>query len=346
MSNDSDLIFFTGFEGCTNTTDIRGLSTEFSTSFGPNIRTDGFLGSKCMRIYRSYTENIPLSPLTNTLPDVLYFGFHMIQNRYGNNNRLCHIQASGVTVQFMINETRGLLYYDINNSRQTTVNIHSVENNTWFHADGYLNRLTGEVKMKINGITFIDDSDRNLGNNSFHTFGFRGNGSVYYGDRTSLDNIWIHKSKSLGQARAKITYPEMNGYYNKSNQNIHTNDRSEEIHQKLQGRDGDNHYLYTSFPDTKFTVKHEEIPLNFNSVAYTIQSMCKRNTGGDLLHMKHLNRFNNVDYENSESVEIPLNYAHSYLYRSNYDLAPDGTELTTEKINSIEYGASIVEETI
>ena len=342
----SDLIFFTGFEGCVNDDDITGLSTGFTGGHWRARLSTGFLGSKGMLIKRAYTENIPFSPLTNTLPDTLYFGFHMYQNRYGNTNRLCHILASGLTVQFMINETRGLLYYDVNGARQTTVNIHSVENNTWFHAEGYLNRLTGEVKMKINGITFINDTGKNLGSNPFDTLGFRGNGSVYWGDRTRLDNIWIHKSKSLGQAIANVTYPEINGYYNKSNQNIHTNDRSEEIYAKLQERDGDNNYLYTSFPNTKFTVTHEEIPLTYESVAYTIQSMCRRVTGGDLFHMKHLNRFNNVDYEDSESVQIPLNYAHSYLYRSNYDKAPDDSELTTEKINSIEYGASIVEETI
>ena len=340
----SDLLFFTGFEGCTSPTDIRGLSTGFNTTFGPNLST-GFLGSKGMRIWRNNTENIPLSPLTDTLPDTLYFGFHSLTDRYGLTGNVCHVLASGLDIRFIMNTTRGFLYYNVNGATQTFVNVHSVDNNLWYHAEGYLNRLTGEVKFKINGITFINDTGKNLGSNPFSTLGFRGNGSRYWGDRTWLDNIWIHKTKSLGQAIANVTYPEINGYYNKSNQNIHTNDRSEEIYAKLQGRDGDNNYLYTSFPNTKFTVKHEEIPLTFNSVAYVIQSMCKRNTGGNLLHMKHLNRFNSVDYADSESVQIPLNYAHSYLYRSNYDKAPDDSELTTEKINNTEIGSHIVEET-
>ena len=345
----SDLIFFTGFEGCTSSVE---LMQSFSACYNvqldsPGLRiSDGFLGGKCMRQGAANSRAVIALPIN--LRQV-HFGFHIYQDEISTSSFTSIYFQDGASLQlsFRDYEKIRLNFFNSNNISIFIIDVDAlIVQHMWFHVEGFINVDTQSIIIKINGITVINEStisalsSTNLNNFNFHSI----SGHLTRRRYVYIDNIWIHKSKSLGQAVSFFSKPIADGHYVPNSGFFHTNDGSSEGWAKLQAMDGDTNYIYSSVANAKFTCKQEEIPIGYNPVAYSIQSVYRHNTGGNLLYVRDLKRYNALGIDFSGEIRaVPDTYTHSHLYRTNYDEAPDGTELTRDKINDMEIGSKLVE---
>ena len=339
----SDFLFFSGFEGCIQDSDVSSLFTWVSTVLGTSYTrlgaTSGFLGGKAAR-FSGYSTSLRQSAYKDfDSCNELYIGFHAnLQNTRTGWPFLTISGSSNIEFYYWDNEI-----IRIQGTGITTQDVRvAILSNLYFHFEVYVNRIAGTLIMKINGITEITLLDLNIGtyNNRFRLWALGGSMRSH----THYDNLWVHKSKSLGQCISFFSKPIADGHYAPNSELFHTNDGSLEGWAKLQENDGDDNYIYSSVPDAKFTCKQEEIPMGYQPVAYAIQSIYKHNTGGGLLYVKDLMRYNSLQEDFlGELRAVPDTYSHSYLTRTNYDKAPDGTELTRGKINDMEIGSQLVE---
>ena len=334
----SDLIMFTGFEGCTSNTDVASF---FHAQDGPahrGIRLEnngGYLGSKGM--YLRFDVWLGRTEATRYFPANLrsvHMGFH-VKVSSADYSFLRVVNAAGDVILSLTSRASEVM--SVTSSTFTNVDINNVPIaiGVYFHIEFHINVDTGTLVLKINGIEYFNESGLNLGSTDLNRFILR----YFY-----FDNIWIHKTKSLGQAIAFFSKPTADGHYAPNAGFFQTNDGSPDGWAKLQENDGDNNYIYSQIPDAKFTCKQELLPIGYQPVAYCIQSIYKNISGGGLLYVSDLLRYNSLQEDFLGEIRaVPSVYRHSTQFRTNYDLAPDGTELTRDKINDMEIGSQIVE---
>ena len=326
----SDLIFFTGFEG-----EIPGENATIFHNTGESYNGlyvgGGFLGKRGVSGYRYHGRSTGWGEIN--LPENLaeiYVGFHTVMHEpdtrffelHMNNNNTINFSYTTVS-KLVVTGFGSEFIYDA-----------FVTQNVFFHIDIYCNAINGNIRIKINGIEVLNVNGVNVGG-TFSKTHFRRNG---------FSNIWIHKTKSLGQAITFFSKPTADGHYAPNAGLFQTNDGSPEGWAKLQENDGDDNYIYSSVPDAKFTCKQELLPIGYHPVAFCIQSIYKNVTGGGLLYVRDLLRYNSLQEDFLGEIRaVPSIYTHSTLFRTNYDKAPDGTELTRDKINDMEIGSQLIE---
>ena len=333
----SDLIMFTGFEGCVSGPQAASF---FHAQDGPvssAIRletTGGYLGSKGIylgiHIWLGHTEATRYFPAN--LRSV-HMGFH-VKVSLADYSFLRVVNAAGDAILHLIPRASEVMEIQSNLFANVSINV-PFAINVYFHVEFHIDIDSGTLKLKINGIEYFNESGLNLGSANLSRFVLR-----YFW----FDNIWIHKTRSLGQAIAFFSKPTADGYYAPNAGLFQTNDGSPDGWAKLQASDGDDNYIYSSVPNAKFTCKQELLPLGYQPVAYCIQSIYRNTSGGGLLYVRDLLRYNSLQEDFlGELRAVPTVYRHSEQFRTNYDNAPDGTELNRDKINDMEIGSQLVE---
>ena len=334
----SDLIMFTGFEGCVSSTDAASFFHGESGPAASGLRLEsnqGYLGSKGINL--RLEEYLGSTTLTRYFPYNLrsvYMGFHVRLTRF--NHSYFHVaNTSGSVLFHIVPRADGIL--EITSSLFENFYIYNlpIMVGLYFHTELYIDIDTGTFALKINGIECVNKSGLNLGSTNLDYFIIR----YFY-----FDNIWIHKTKSLGQAISFFSKPTADGYYAPNSGLFETNDGSPDGWAKLQANDGNSNYIYSDIANAKFTCKHELLPIGYQPVAFCIQSIYKNVTGGGLLYIRDLLRYNSFAEDFSGEIRaVPSAYKHAEHFRTNYDKAPDGSELTRDKINDMEIGSKLVE---
>ena len=328
---DSNLLFFTGFEGCTSTTDLRQLFHHLEGYAGGSYTvrysaTEGYWGSKAM-LCQDVSDAFASIYYKNLYQ--VYVGGHIKIRTYSSTIDV-YIRTGG---NIQVNLVQDELMRVYVSGQVFDISV-PVIFGVYYHYEAFVDTVTGTLIIKINGVE------------EFNQSGFAMNSSEIYRirwGRQIYDNLWVHKTKSLGMAICNYSVPVADGYYNAFSGEFTAHNDSETFYDKLASNDGDTTYIHSSVPDAKFSCEYAEIPQGFQAVGWAMQTKLKNTTGGGLLYNKDLLRYENVDYI-QKAVPVPDVYSNRIPYRTHYSTAPDGTELTRDKLNVIEFGSTLVED--
>ena len=331
----SDLLFFTGFEGCTGDTDLRQLFQQIGggATWRPTLNTTGgYLGSKGMQCHSTY--NSWAQHFIPSTESELYVGGHFWLTGTSSPTFYALYINGATNIQFFYPGFHTLRITCSGFSEDFVVHFPP---QVYFHIEAYINSSTGTLKIKLDGIEILNQSGLNLGTGCY--------GALYQWHR--YDNLWMHRSRSLGQAISYLALPYEEGHYAQQAYNYYPhnyNDQNELLVPSIQTNNSDTAYIFASHIDAKYTVKHF-VEDTHTVKAFAIQRINKHlSTSVNKLSRKDLVRFNSIDYS-GEAIVIPTSYYnHSLVNRSYGDLASDDTELTREKFNATEFGIKLVEQ--
>ena len=346
----SDLIFFTGFEGCTSTADVENLIPIGRFIHGGLHNSMGYMGSKGtgLSFYVGVVRNYMGIPLSGLTTKSIAMGGHFdvrfplsTSHNFGEFTNIFRIHSSdSPTITICTTNTEIVL-------RLGGAIFEVIP--TWYrphlmyqHASVLIDKSIGKIQIVLNQEEIYNKSGLDIPSHDFFS-------TIYWDLPTVIsgwdavvywDNIWAHTNKILGEVRSFYSLPVEDGYWNKDNGGFQPSSGSY-LHPMLQTNSATN-FVTSSEAGHKFTCKQSPIPEGFTPLGFTLQQLTRTMEAGGKLGLKNLVRFDDNDYTGRRFF-APDKYLHNIAFRESFDVMPDGSMITREKLNDLEFGIELVE---
>ena len=322
--------FFTGFEGCGQTSDVQALLYQVHDATRPSYSaTGGYANGKCVKMNSSYRAFFQVCTHAKTK----VFGFHVryaSTRNYTVTTAYCLVAFGGPNIQIW-NTSSGL---DIRHGSTQIATGSSFVGPGLTHVEVkvFSNATTGTVQVKINGVLVVDASGLDTDGADITNAYF----GTAYNEDTCYDNIFIADDWQ-GELTSCLLQP--------------TSDTAVEFTPSAgtdnfalvddAAQDGDTTYVESNTLNHEDLYGYSDIATDAVIKAVSIVTVAKR-TDATARSIQHVARQGATDYDLDTFV-----LADAYPAAANagqfevLDAAPDASAWTPTILNAMSFGFKV-----
>ncbi len=351
----SDLIFFTGLEGCVSTADVGHLFafTHFKWH-GGLYDNMGYMGSKAVGLIHFWDgaadRNWIGQTVSNLNTKTIAMGGHFLQTvppqqghaNFGSFRNIFRIHSTN-SATITVCTTNTEIVIRVGGSIIEVISTWFRPINIYQHASILIDKTIGKIQIVLNQDEIFNKSGLSIASDDFFSqvyWDTISNVPYQHGVVVYWDNMWIHKNKILGEVRSFYSLPTEDGFWDKDSGGFQPSSGAY-LHPMLQTK-SDANYVTSDTLGHKFTCKQTEIPEGFTPLGFTLQNVTRTMEAGGKIGIKNLVRTDDQDYSGRRFF-VPDRYTNSVAFRETFDVMPNGSEITREKLNDLEFGIELVE---
>jgi hypothetical protein len=322
--------FFTGFEGCGSTGDVRSLFDTYTNSTFAYSSTGGYANGKCMT-QGSYTDRSITKNCTTATTKATGGHFNAITTRASSAVDYSLLTFRGPDIRISNYDTNGIRVYR-GTTLIATASDYMLTTLSHLEVELFSDATAGTVKIKLNGTTILDATGLNTGGADI-------TGISWGCPSTNIkwDNLYIADALQ-GELISVLCKPSSDA----SVQFARSTGADNYALVADTAQDGDSTYVESDTVGHIDLYGYEDVSSGYSVQAVSLVTVARKDDAG-LRTLQPIARQSSTNYDIGNELTLTDSYPAvlGEAQIATIATAPSGASWTTEIFNAIEWGFEV-----